>query len=364
MKRIVGVTAMACAILACPVANATDFNLASRLQLPMAFEINRGQSDARVQFLTRGAGYTLFLGGTEAVLALRAAAANSSTAVVRMNFVGANPAASVEGLAELPGRSHYLLGADRARWTTDVPTYAKVRYRDVYPGIDLVYYGNQRQLEYDLVVNPGADPRAIILSFDGIDGLEVDGGGDLVLFAGGGRVVQQAPVIYQQTDDVRQRGDGRRRIDGRYVLKGPREVAIEIAAYDVERTLVIDPVLTYSTYLGGSGGDGASGVAVDASGNAYITGSTTSTDFPVFPLPGAAGAMSAGGSDVFVTKLNGTGTGVVYSTYLGGSGDDLGVALRWTPRATPTSSAARTPRTSRWSMHSSRRSAERPTGSS
>jgi hypothetical protein len=291
------------------------------LNMPMAFEPNRGQSDARVQFLTRGAGYTVFLTATEAVLALARAADTTSTAVVRMTLAGASPAASVEGLAELPGRSHYLLGADRARWTTDVPTYARVQYRDVYPGVDLVYYGNQRQLEYDFMLHPGADPRAITLSFDGIDRLEVDDGGDLILLAGGGRIVQRAPVIYQQAGDVRQR------VDGRYVLKGPRDVGIEVAAYDVSRTLVIDPVLTYSTFLGGSGGDGASAVAVDASGNAYITGATTSTDFPVFPLASAVQATSAGGFDVFVTKLNATGTGVVYSTYLGGSGDDHGQGI-------------------------------------
>jgi hypothetical protein len=291
---------------------------ASHLQWPMAFEPNRGQTDARAQFVTRGGGYTLFLSGTEAVLALGGAKSN---AAVRMSLVGANPAAGGEGLDELPGRSHYLLGTDRARWTTDVPTYARVRYRDVYPGVDLVYYGNQRQLEYDLIVSPGADPRAIMLGFDGIERLDVDGRGDLILFAGGGRIVQRAPVIYQQVGDVRQR------VNGRYVLKGPRAVGIAVAAYDVDRPLVIDPVLTYSTYLGGTGSDAASAIAVDSSGNAYVTGSTTSTDFPVFPLASAAQATNAGGSDVFVTKLNATGTGVVYSTYLGGGGGDVGAAI-------------------------------------
>ena len=285
----------------------------SALQWPLAFEPNRGQADARVEFTSRGARYALFLGAGEATFALRAPA-SSEGQVVRMRLVGADPEAKGEGQDELASRSHYLRGRDPSRWTRDVPNYGQVRYRGVYPGIDLVYYGNQRQLEYDLVLAPGADPRAVQLAFDGVEALEVDGAGDLVLVTGAGRLVQRAPVIYQQD------GDARTRIDGRYVLGDEGRVAIEVAAYDASRALVIDPVLVYSTYLGGSSIDGASSIAVDAAGNAYVAGSTLSADFPV--SAGAAFPIARGDFDVFIAKLDANGSGLVYSTYLGGSGRD------------------------------------------
>ncbi|TMI11754.1 MAG: hypothetical protein E6H40_03915, partial [Betaproteobacteria bacterium] len=164
-------------------------------------------------------------------------------------------------------------GKDPAKWRTNVPTYAKVHYRAVYPGIDLVYYGNQRQLEYDFVVAPGADPNRIVLGFQGAERLEINAEGELVLHAGGEVIHQRVPVIYQEIDGVRTK------IEGRYVLKDAHRVGFQVAAYDPSRPLVIDPTLVYSTYLGGSGGDVGHGIAVDAAGAAYVTGLTGSADF-------------------------------------------------------------------------------------
>ena len=307
-------------------------------KLPLSFEANHGQTDSRVNFLSRGSGYTLFLSPTEAVLALSNPGASSprtrhappdnpeakkaptaSVAVLRMKLLGANPSPRVSGLEELPGKSNYFLGNDPQKWRTNVPTYAKVQYQDVYPGVDLIYYGNQRQLEYDLVVAPGADPKAIQLAFEGGDKLEIGAQGDLELHGAGGQVRLQKPLVYQETDGIR------REISGGYVLNAGRQVSFQVGAYDVSKTLVIDPVLVYSTYLGGAGDDRSFGIAVDASGNAYVTGTTHSTDFPTAsPVqPDNRG----GSSDAFVTKLNAAGNALVYSTYLGGNRDESGLSI-------------------------------------
>ena len=297
-------------------------------KLPLSFEANRGQTDNRVDFLSRGSGYTLFLIPTEAVLALRKPAASevgkvesngdTEEAVLRMKLVGANPSPRVSGLEELPGRSNYFIGNDPAKWRTNVPHYAKVQYKDVYPGVNLVYYGNQRQLEYDLIVAPGANPEAIQLAFEGEDKLEIDAQGDLVLHTGGEEVRLHKPLVYQEVEGVR------REIAGSYVLNGGRQVGFQVAAYDAGKPLIIDPVLSYSTYLGGRGDDSGWGIAVDASANAYVTGSTGSADFPTAsPFQAALGR----GTDAFLTKLNAAGTALVYSTYLGGSGQDSGTGI-------------------------------------
>jgi beta-propeller repeat-containing protein len=283
-------------------------------QLKLHFEANRGQTHDDVRFLARGPGYSLYLTAGEAVLAL----AGSNPVVLRMAIVDADPKPLVSGLEELPGKANYFIGNDPSKWRTNVPTYAKVHYRSVYPGIDLVYYGNQRQLEYDFVVAPGADPKRIVLGFEGADKLEIGPQGDLALHAGGGVLRQRKPFVYQEIDGQRQE------IDGTYVLKGANRVGFQVAAYDVKRPLVIDPVLFYSTYLGGSGSDFGLGIAVDTSGNAYVTGLTTSANFPTL---GAFQPTIVGPSDAFVTKLNPTGSGLVYSTYLGGSADDQGIGV-------------------------------------
>jgi hypothetical protein len=296
--------------------------------LPLSFELNQGQSDARVKFLARGPGYTVFLASDEAVLALQPSATASAgkgekPAVVRLKLVGAGRSARVSGEGELPGRSNYFVGNDPQRWHTNIPTYAQVRYRSVYRGIDLVYYGRQGQLEYDFVVAPGAEARAIGFEIVGAEGvgrgpLRIDPKGDLVIATDGGEVRFHRPQAYQTE------GGLRRQVGARYRLRGKREVGLEVAEYDRRRPLIIDPVLSYSTYLGGSGGDVAYGIAVDGSGSAYVVGTTGSRDFP---LTSAVQTTNYGIGDVFVAKLNPTGTGLIYSTYLGGGGQDTGTSI-------------------------------------
>src|SRR3989441_8952332 len=232
-----------------------------------------------------------------------------TTTVLRMRLVGANPAAEISGLEELPGKSNYFIGNDPKKWHTNVPNYARVKYRNLYPGIDLVYYGNQRQLEYDFVVRPGANPSRIVLGVQGADRLEVDAQGDLVLHTAVGPIRQRKPVIYQEID-----GD-RKEIPGAYVLTGRHQVGFRVAAYDASQPLVIDPVLVYSTYLGGSGLDQGFGIAVDASGNAYVTGVTASTDFPT--TPGALHRNCVVSRKGVVLEVHPTGSKHDYSTYIG-----------------------------------------------
>lgn len=312
-------------------------------KLPLSFEANRGQSDPRVRFLARSPGYTLFLTPAEAVLVLtrperqgpgegprlsgegpklrgRPDGREVTRAALRITFAGASPRLLVEGREE-PGKANYFRGNDPAKWRTQVPTYARVHYRDLYPGIDLVWYGNQRELEYDLVVAPTADPGQIVLGIEGADRLEIDAGGDLVLHTAAGAVRQRKPLVYQEADGVR------RTIAGGYVLKDAHQVAFQVGAYDAGRPLVIDPVLVYSTYLGGSNThDSGLGIAVDGFGNAYVTGYVfwghTSADFPT--TAGAYQTAFGGGTDAFVAKLDPTGSSLVYSTYLGGSEWDSG----------------------------------------
>jgi hypothetical protein len=229
-------------------------------KLPLSFEPNQGQTDARVKFLSRASGYTLFVTADEAVFAGR------DGSVERMKLLGANPKLRFEPLDKQPGISNYFIGNDPSKWRTNIANYGKVALRGVYPGIDLIFYGNERQLEYDWVVAPGADPKLIHVKWEGPSQVTKNASGDLVLSAS---LIQHKPVILQ---------DGKR-IEGGYAVRG-REVAFELAKYDAAKPLVIDPVLVYSTYLGGSGGDQGNGIAVDGAGNAYVTGFTQSSNFP------------------------------------------------------------------------------------
>ncbi|HEV2348695.1 MAG TPA: SBBP repeat-containing protein [Terriglobia bacterium] len=372
-------------------------------KLPLAFEQNRGQVNSRVRFLSRAPGYNLFLTGDEAVLVLRKGkskiksqkskaedrkirethssignqqpAIGNTGGVLRLRLAGANAHAAVTGLDELPSKSNYILGNDPNKWRTNVAHYAKVKYKNVYSGVDLVYYGNQGQLEYDFVVAPGADPSVIRLELGADpapyhegrpppDPLRLDAQGGLILKTGGGEVRLRKPLVYQEqatvdSSQLTARNEARNSqfktspsppatrhfLNGRYLLRAfnrksqtanrKYEITFQIAQYDHAQPLVIDPVLTYSTYLGGANLDYAYGIAVDSTGNAYLTGMTDSLDFPT-----AGSVQGPGGGtctddlkypyncfDAFVTKLNSTGAALLYSTFLGGSNDDRGAAI-------------------------------------
>jgi hypothetical protein len=301
-------------------------------KLPLRFERNQGQLDKRAEFIARGPGYTLFLGDNEAVFTLqgpsrvtgadpvRSAGAEHQSAVMRMQLLGADQAARPVGVEELPGKSNYYVGNDPAKWRTHVPAYGKVKYQGIYPGIDLVYYGNQRQLEYDFVVSPGADPKAIRLAIVETTDSQptaqtpwnIDGQGDLVARSGEDEVRFHKPVVYQSA------ADGRRiPVEGQFLLSRTGEVSFDVTKYDHGKPLVIDPTLAYSTFLGGSADEAANGLAVDASGNIYLTGSTTSADFPTVPLQSPAGS-----GDCFVAKISADGSALDYASYLGGNSVD------------------------------------------
>jgi len=361
-------------------------------RLPLAFEQNLGQADATVKFLVRGNGYTASLRATDAVIAFTpsgtAAGVGGLGAALRLRLPRANAGARMIGLDALPGKRNYFLSNDPSNWHTNVPTYAKVEYEEVYPGTDLIYHGNDRQLECDFVLAPGSNLKRIRLHFDRAERVELDMHGDLVVHVDGKQIRLRKPVLYQEPQGER------REVEGGYVLEAKNEVGFQAKTFDRRIPLVIDPVLVYSTYLGGADfsglGTAASTIAVDAAGDTFVAGLTTGTNFPItrgafqssspglnqavgfitkfnpagtaliystyFNVPiaaiaidsagnayltGAAGgsnfpttagapqakSRNLSGSSAFVTKLNPTGSGLVYSTYLGGSGGDSGAAI-------------------------------------
>ena len=238
-----------------------------------------------------------------------------------MELVGANPAPRIRGTKPLPERSHYLIGNDPQQWRTHIRHYAGVRYQQVYPGVDLVCYGSDRRLEYDFVISPGGEPSSIRLAFEGADSLSVDPTGDLVVEISGEQLRHRKPRIYQVA------GDRRQSVQGGFVLAGQAEVAFWVGAYDPARTLVIDPVLDYSTYVGGSFGDDNPSLTVDRFGNAFVIAEVFSADFPttdgVFQPAHQNDSEPEDANDIAIFKLNAIGSALIYSTFLGGSGQEL-----------------------------------------
>jgi hypothetical protein len=312
-------------------------------QIPLIFEANQGQSDAQVKFLAHGNGYGLFLTAEEAVLVLQHPAARAGlpahpASVVRLKLAKANPSPEVSAVDELPGKSNYLVGRDPRKWHRNVPQFSRVRYRSVYPGIDLVYYGRPGQLEYDFEIAPGADPSQVSWRVESSDEKDfdqprLDPNGDLMLSTAGGRVRFARPHVYQKN------GDREQTVAGRFALRDHGDVGFELGAYDRSRALIIDPIVNYSTYLGGSGAEscsaitgaaftpGCPSIAVDSASDAYIAGATTST--VAFPIPtGAATPAPVNGpADVFITKFDNTGSVVLFTTFLGGSGTDTAAGI-------------------------------------
>ena len=280
--------------------------LLSRTEIPLTFEPNRGQAEAKVQFVARGAGYYLTLDRTGSRMLLRQGARSAD---VRMS-VGKNSAGNglrLIGAQPLPGHSAYFRGAEPSRWLTGVPNFAQVRADSVYPGIDLVYYGNQARLEYDFVVAPGADPRQIHLHFDGTQSLTMDAQGNLLLGTAAGTLVQHKPVLYQTIAGSRQP------VEGNFRLESGNNVSFVVGHYDQTASLTIDPTLVYSSFLGGKDSESGNSVASDAAANLYMTGVTYSTP--------------AGDGDVLVRKISADGTTFLYTADLGGSGDDFGNSI-------------------------------------
>ncbi|MGA2593527.1 MAG: SBBP repeat-containing protein [Bryobacteraceae bacterium] len=300
-------------------------------KLPMSFEENRGQTNRRVKFLSHGQGYSMFLTSSGVVLRLQSLASPGEPgkhAAIGMGFSGAQPL-SVRGEDQQAAKSSYFIGNDPAKWVTGAANYARVRYRQLYPGVDLVFYGNQGQLEYDLVVAPGADPRAIKLHFDGVDRLSLDSAGNLVLGAGTGEIRQHRPIVYQEREGVRQP------VDGSYVIQSHNRVAFAVARYDTRKPLIIDPVLTFATYLGNNEIFGLSSatttttypaVAVDFQGSVYLAGFNGggTASFPGSPVTLLGQGQTSSDADVFVAKMNSTGTALLYSVVFGGSLTDVG----------------------------------------
>jgi hypothetical protein len=317
------------ALLACTVAATTAVAAPAALpqrasvpNLPLTFEKNTGHWPREVQFVARSGGGTLFLTKREAVLDLRG---KGKSAALRLKLAGSNPAAVVTGLDKQSSIVNYFLGNDPKQWRVNVPTYSRVKLAGVYPGVDLVYYGaaKSRTLEYDFVVKPGADPSRIRMAVSGAESLRTVGG-RLIASTACGDVTLNRPYAYQTVAGVR------RQVACSFTLER-NTVAFQVARYDASRPLVVDPTLTYSTFVGGSGADSTAayqedlGIAVDATGAVYVTGTTGSSDFPT--TVGAYDRVIGGTTDVSVTKINPAGTALVYSTYLGGAGADVGGSI-------------------------------------
>lgn len=339
-------------------------------RLPLLFEANKGQAHGRVKFMSRGAGYNFFITPTASYLALARLPETSkfgdqaqrlpkrmAAAYLKMSLIGANPKARVAHEGPQRGRSNYFLGNDRDKWVTDVPSFDRIRCSNVYPGVDLVYYGNQQELEHDFILSPRTDPSTIKLEYAGARRVEVGSDGELLMDTGAGVVRQKRPIAYQVI------GGRRQSVDAEYRLLADNRVAFQVGPYDSDRELVIDPVIRYSTYIGGSTDEYAFDIKLDANRNAYVTGYTGSFlqvangepnrifASDLTPYPTANPLMSdpdrqfrdgfletnttettltyfdSSRYDAFVTRLNATGTNLTYSTYLGAEDDDFGMSI-------------------------------------
>jgi hypothetical protein len=284
-------------------------------KLPLRFEENFGQVSSKVRFISRGKGYQLFLTPEETVFVLGRLA---KTSVVKMKLIGANREPRITGTDKISGRTNYLVGKNTENWKLNIPNYSRVKYEQVYPGIDVVYYGTEGNLEYDFQVSPGANAKLIRLNFEGSRNLNITEAGDLIINTEYGAVYQKKAHVYQFINGQKHE------VACRYVLMAKGRVGFELGSYDSSSPLIIDPVLSYSTYLGGSSSDIGHSIAVDSSGNAYVAGETQSTNFPTSSA--YQGSLS-GSTDLFVTKLNSSGGGFVYSTYIGGTGTDVAYGL-------------------------------------
>lgn len=303
--------------------------------LPLAFEANRGQTDPQVKYMARGNGYTVFLTPDDTVFAVHSSSSSSSasgkfatrsaakavrasgpeiTAAVHMKLVGANPHSQIAAGRELPGHTNYFIGNDPSKWQTGVKQYAAVSYRDVYPGVNMAFHGQQRQLEFDFIVAPGAQAAPIAFGISGATKVTTDAAGNLVLSSAAGDVMLHKPVAYQQNNNAREP------VDARFTLAN-NKVSFQLGTYDHSRELVIDPTLSFTTYLGGNAEDEVFGIAVDSSKNVYVTGEDNSTS----GFPGGTEATGHG-FDAYVTKLTSAGT-LTYTTFVGGTATDSGLAI-------------------------------------
>jgi hypothetical protein len=310
--------------------------------LPLSFEPNQGQTDPAVDFIARSAGYELFLTHTEAVMLIGSPAfagrgpgspaRRSEASVIRFKLAGSNPNPGVSASGKLEGSSNYFIGKDPARWRTNIPSFSRVGYQGIYPGVDLVYYGNQGRLEHDFVVAAGADPRQVRMTVEGATMVRPDGTNGVTLALANSQLHLLKPFAYQQVAGIRHEVSARYRVDGTHL-------AFEVGPYDHNQPLVIDPVVSYLSYLGGSNDDAQSSISIslDSAGNVYVATGTLSTDFPVTagvvqPTYGGSPSVCSQNAtnicgDTAITKINRAGSAILYSTYLGGSSGEYPFGL-------------------------------------
>ena len=298
----------------CTQANPADL----LAKLPLTFEENRGQIDGRAQFVASMPNGHVFLTQDGATFAL---GSGERRAAVKLSFPGSNTEARLTGERDTGAVFSLFKGANSSKWIAGARQFQAVRSHEIRAGVDILYYGNGQQLEYDLVLRPGADAQALRFRFDGSDKLSISPEGNLIIQTAAGIMEQHRPAVYQQN------GSNKTNIEATYRLESHNTAALTLSAYDATRELVVDPILSFSTYLGGRNDDSANAIAVDSANNIYVTGFTSSPDFPT-SIGAYRVALNATATDVFVTKLNPTGTAIIYSTLIGGANGDVANAIR------------------------------------